>query len=1031
VRHDDILFVSGPFSEEIVKTRSLSLLLAIAAVSALASNPRAQLRTLPLRFEENRGRDPHPGVRFVARSPRFLLGLAPTESWLEWRDPAHQATARVQTKFLNANRNTQMELEDRLPGTANYFLGAEQNWRSDVIGFGGVHYRDVYKGVDLIFHGEQGRLEYDFVLAPHADPRAIRLELKGQDSARIDNDGDLVIHTVAGEIRWKAPEIYQDAGGERQPVAGRFVIEGKRPDNKRIVRFEIGDYDRDHTLIIDPTLKYSTYIGGTNNEAARGIGVDAAGNVYLAGVSSSPDLPSTPSSYQPNFGGRTALSSGNFTGDGFVAKFSPAGKLLYLTYLGGTRDDGIAALAVDAAGNVFVTGETYSTDFPSVNGYQKSLNSPSSQIEGDAFVTKLSPDGSKILFSTYFGGTKEEIGLGIVLDSAGNIVICGASESFNLPTMNPIPGGDRFHGGGSSCGGSLCEPLRHQTDTVPEWAPGDGFVAKFDPTGTQLLFSTYLGGGYDDAALSIAVDSSNNVYVGGCTVSFDFPNTPGAYQRGSGGIEQQNFFFWLGDGFVSKINPANSTLVFSTYIGGAGDDCVTGIALDSSNAVYMTGTTSSFNLLTPPQTVGFQPRYAGYNSLPFNIAQLFGDAFVAKLDPTGAKLQYFTFLGGSQNDGGTAIAVDSQGDAYVLGFTDSTDFPMAGSPVQPKFAGDGGLGQFLFYGDAFLSVVNPTGTALLYSSYFGGTLDERPFGIALDGKGNVYLAGNTVSPTFPTTQDAAQKNYGGYKGHANGTPRGDAFYSVFTGFPAAPPVITKVANAEGGESTTISPNTWVEIKGTNLSTAGVSSPDCAPGYCWQAADFVNNQLPTTLQGVSVTMNGKAAYIYYISDGQINVLTPPDLAAGPVQVQVSVGGIKSAAFASQALDESISFFVLNGGPYVLATHLNGTLVGPSSLFPGVTTPAKPGETIVIYANGYGPITPPVVAGSLVQSGPLPFFPTLQIGGSVANITFAGLISPGLYQFNVTVPTTVPDGDNKIQSQFAGQQTATGELITIQH
>jgi uncharacterized protein (TIGR03437 family) len=1018
--------VSGPFSEEIVKTRSLSLLLLIAAVSAFASNPHMQVRTLPLRFEENRGRDLHPGVKFVARSPRFLLGLAPSESWLEWRDPAHQATARVQTKFLNANRNAQMELEDRLPGTANYFLGAEQNWRSDVVGFGTVRYRDVYKGIDLIFHGEQGRLEYDFILAPHADPRAIRLKLKGQDSARVDDDGDLVIHTVAGEIRWKAPEIYQDARGERQPVAGRFVIDAKRPGLRTIVRFEIGEYDRGRTLVIDPTLKYSTYIGGTNNEAARGIAVDGAGNVYVAGVSSSADLQTTSSGYQANFGGRTALSNGSFTGDGFVAKFSPAGKLLYLTYLGGSRDDGVAALTVDTAGNAYVTGGTNSLDFPVVNPFQKNFGGGNTgvQFASDAFVAKLSPDGSKLLSSTYLGGNQDDIGLGIALDSSGNIVICGASRSFNFPLMNPISGGDRYHGGNN-------EPLRHETDTVPEWAPGDGFVAKFDPTGSQLLFSTYLGGSADDAALSIAVDTSNNIYVGGCTISFDFPNTPGAYQRGTGGLEQQNFFFSLGDGFVSKLNPSNSTLVFSTYIGGAGDDCVTGIAIDSSNAVYMTGTTSSINLLTPPVTTGFQPRYAGYYSLPFNIAQLFGDAFVAKLDPTGAKLQYFTFLGGSQNDGGTAIAVDSQGDAYVLGFTDSTDFPMAGSPQQSKFGGDGGLGQFLFYGDAFLSVVNPAGTALLYSSYFGGTLDERPFGIALDGKGNVYLAGNTVSPTFPTTPDASQKNYGGYKGHSNGTPRGDAFYSVFTGFPAAPPVITKVANAEGGESTTISPNTWVEIKGTNLAPAGVSSPDCAPGYCWQVADFVNNQLPTILQGVSVTMNGKAAYIYYISDGQINVLTPPDLAAGPVQVQVSVGGIKSAAFASQALDESIAFFVLNGGPYVLATHLNGTLIGPSSLFPGVTTPAKPGETIVIYANGYGPITPPVVAGSLAQSGPMPFFPTLQIGGAVANVTFAGLISPGLYQFNVTVPTTVPDGDNKIQSQFAGQQTAAGELITIQH
>ena len=237
------------------------------------------------------------------------------------------------------------------------------------------------------------------------------------------------------------------------------------------------------------------------------------------------------------------------------------------------------------------------------------------------------------------------------------------------------------------------------------------------------------------------------------------------------------------------------------------------IAVDTFGSVYMTGSTTSVNL--PVTSGAVQPSYGGYLVLPFLIEELFGDAFVGKLDPTGSKLLYLTYLGGSQNDGGASIAVDGFGNAYVLGFTDSMNFPLAGSPLQPKFAGDGGIGLYLFYGDAFLSVLNSTGTALLYSSYFGGSLDERPMGIALDGIGNVYLAGNTVSTNLPTTPGAFQTTYGGFRGHANGTPRGDAFYTVFSGFPASGPVISRVANAEG-EALTIAPNTWVRSQAPGL-----------------------------------------------------------------------------------------------------------------------------------------------------------------------------------------------------------------------
>ncbi len=989
--------------------------LTLAGIQA-APGRRELLSKLPLRFERNSG-DREATVKYTARAPGLRLDLSEGENSLEWRDPVNQHNARVRTRMVNARAGVRLEAEDRLSGAVNYFLGREQNWRTNVPGFGRIRYRGVYPGIDLVFHGEQGRLEYDFVLAPHADPRAIRLELAGQQSLHIDDDGELVIGTPAGEIRWKVPEVYQEIDGRRRATEGRFVIEGKKT-----VRFQVGGYDRARPLIIDPVLKYSTYIGAENNEAARGIALDGMGNIYVAGVSSSSDLETTSNAYQPNFAGLTALNNGQFTGDGFVAKFSPAGALLYLTYLGGSADDGITAIAVDSAGNAYLTGGTNSTDFPTKNPYQAKLGGTQTPALGsdDAFFAKLSPDGSTLLVSTYLGGNNNDIGLSIALDSTGNIYLCGATASSNFPTVNPVQPG--FGGAGG-------EPIRHAYDTVPEWEPGDAFIAKFNPTATQLLFSTYLGGFQDDAAFSIAVDSQGNAYVGGCTISQNFPYTTGAYQTVFGGEEAQNVFFHMGDGFVAKYNTTTFTQVYSTFFGGVGDDCISGIAIDSTGAVYMTGSTSTPNWTASPGAV--QPRYAGYYTLPTQqVFQLFGDAFAAKLNPAGTKLDYFTYLGGSQNDGGMSIAIDSAGDAYILGFTDSVDFPLSANPMQSHLAGDGGVSLYLFYGDAFLVVLNPTATQLLYSTYFGGNEDDRPMGIALDGAGNVYLAGNTVSTNFPVTAHAVQPHYGGFKGHADGTPRGDAFFSIISGFAAAP-AITGVMNAAGGASTTIAPNTWVEITGSNLA------PDMRT---WGASDFVNSQMPTVLDNVTVSFNGESAYVDYISPIQVNVLTPPDLATGTVQVQLAVSGLGSNLFSIQAQSESISFFEFGASPYVAATHLNGSLcsapvsgvclVGPTTLYPGASTPAQPGEIIVIYANGFGPVTPPVMKGSEFQSGTLPALPTIQIGGLAANVGFAGIISPGLFQLNVTVPQGAPNGDNAIKAGYAGQVTPAGSMITIQ-
>jgi uncharacterized protein (TIGR03437 family) len=439
--------------------------------------------------------------------------------------------------------------------------------------------------------------------------------------------------------------------------------------------------------------------------------------------------------------------------------------------------------------------------------------------------------------------------------------------------------------------------------------------------------------------------------------------------------------------------------------------------VDGTGSVYMTGTTSSKFLKT--STGALQPIYSGYSLLPQLTNQLYGDAFVGKMDPTGSTLIYLTYLGGGANDGGMAIAVDASGNAYVTGFTDSTNFPMAGASLQSGFAGGGGLNYGIEYGDAFLSVINPTGTALLYSSYLGGNFDDVGQGIALDGNGGVDIVGATISTKFPTTANAAQPAYGG-TGPQTSWSIGDAFYASFAGFALSGPAITKVANAEG-EALIIAPNTWTEIKGTGLS---------ATTRTWATADFVGNNMPTSLDGVSVTMNGEKAYVYYISGTQINALTPADLAPGTVQVVVNNANGSSAAFPIQAQAISPSFFIFGSGPYVVATHANGNLVGPTTLYPGSTTPAAAGEQIVLYMNGFGAVTPPVVPASATQSGTLPSLPRILIANTPATVTFAGLISPGLYQFNITIAPGTPSGDDFINVTYNGTTTSLGPQIAIQ-
>jgi hypothetical protein len=595
---------------------------------------------LPLYFEANQGQTDEQ-VKFLARGRRQTLFLTSTEAVLvfTWREQTAEGRSRVarakpveagqvtqtvlRMTLVGANREPRVEGTEELPGKANYFIGKDPTkWRTNVPAYKKVQYHNIYPGIDLVYHGNQRQLEYDFVVHPGADPNRILLSFQGVDKLEVDALGDLVVDTGTLTIRQRKPVIYQDVNGVRQEVAGGYVLKGAQR-----VGFQAAAYDQSRPLVIDPTLFYSTYLGGSDNDVGVAIAVDTALNAYVAGSTASTDFPTTAGAFQTTHaGGR----------DVFVAKLNPTGSsLLYSTYLGGSGSDEInvfgPGIALDGTGAAYVTGSTSSTDFPTTLGaFQPAFGGGAF----DAFVTKLNPTGSGLVYSTYLGGTGLDGGSGIAVGFLGNAYVTGGTNSADFPT----------------------------TAGAFQATPGPGFVTNLDPTGSTLVYSTYLVGA---SGAGIAVDGTGNAYITGTTGSTDFPTTPGAFQPTIAGS---------GDAFVTKLDPTAATLVYSTYLGGSGSDDSFGIAVDGTGNAYITGTTGSTDFPTTPGA--FQPTIAGT-----------GDAFVTKLDPTGSTLVYSTYLGGSGGDEGRGIAVDGTGNAYVAGRTDSEDFPTT-TGTGPPGSGD-------------------------------------------------------------------------------------------------------------------------------------------------------------------------------------------------------------------------------------------------------------------------------------------------------------------------------------------------------
>ncbi len=696
--------------------------------AASPSKLKSSLARIPLHFEVNAGQTDEQ-VRFLARGSGYSLFLTPNETVLSLKCGVRNAefgvkkrhsalrtphSALLRMRLVGANPQPKVTGRDKLPGVVNYFIGNDpRKWRTKVPTYAQVKYEDVYPGVDVVYYGNPQQLEYDFIVSPGVDPKTIALELEGADQVEVDAHGDLVLRTAAGEVRQRKPRIYQDINGKRKEIAGGYVLKSQIPnpksqiDNSQSVTFAVGDYDKTAPLIIDPVLilTYSTLLGGDTPmggafSSGTGIAVDRSGNAYVVGHTNTTDFP-TQNPLQPMLRGAT---------DAFVAKFNASGSaLIYATYLGGSMGSGGnieqpdiaitigAGIALDTENNAYVTGYTSTLDFPTMNAFQ-----PASGGSFDGFMAKLDSTGSMLLYSTYLGGDGDDRGAGIAVGENGNAYITGGTSSTNFPTQNPLQ---------SALDG-----------------PGDAFVTKINTLtsgANSLVYSTYLGGPGGDGGQAIAVDGQGNACVTGVGDS-GFPNVNGLASPSGVNV----------DAFVAKLNPDGSGLLYSTLLGGEGVDAGNGIGTDSFGNVYVTGFTGSPFLF--PIKNAFQPRLFGSS-----------DAFVAKINPSAAgdsSLLFSTFLGGGGGEQGNAIAVTPAGDASVVGFTDSSDFPT--------------LDPLPFAGNVFVTQFSPTGL-LIFSTRFGGSDMATGRGIAVDLIGSVYITGEvfiSASPPtpFPVTPGAFQ-----------------------------------------------------------------------------------------------------------------------------------------------------------------------------------------------------------------------------------------------------------------------------------
>ncbi|MDX6630982.1 MAG: hypothetical protein QOH00_3228, partial [Gaiellales bacterium] len=685
---------------------------------------------MPLAFVQNQGQTDS-RVGYYALGSHYAFFATRDELMLSLTKDKPAMQLALALRFRGHNRHAALTGGKRAPGRVNYLQGkSSATWKTGLARYQGIAYRNLWPRIDLLVHQKGGALKYEFHVRAGARTSDIRLAYAGATDLALDRRGALRIKTGVGVLHDSAPVSYQRIGGKRVAVQSRYVLErgGKSPR----FAFAIGRYRHDRDLVIDPGIQFTTFLGGGANEVGAGIAVDANGNSYIGGTTQSPDFPTTAGAFR-----RTGAAS-NFP-DAFVTKLNPAGTaLVYSTFVGGSNIEFGNGIAIDGAGNAYVTGTTKSSNFPTTGGaFDRSANIPPNcprcgTDHTDGFVFKLNAAGSALTYSTYLGGTDIDSPRGIAVDGSGSAYVVGEELGSDFPTT---AGAFRRTSAGEY----------------------DMFVTKLNPAGTALVYSTLLGGTQVDNGEAIAVDAGGNAYAQGFTSSVDFPTTAGAFDTtANGGF----------DTTTTKLNPAGSALVYSTYLGGAGFDSGDDLALDAGGNAYIAGATGSTNFPTTPGA--------------FDTTSDGSDAFVTKLNAAGTAAVYSTLIGGTDFDSAGGIVLDTAGDAWLTGATTSADFPVTADAADGSYNGGG---------DVIIAELNASGSALPYATFLGGSSSERGSDIGRDSAGNLYVTGATQSMDFPATTGAFDTIF-------NGDPSifwGDAFVTKVsltggTTPPAPPPV---------------------------------------------------------------------------------------------------------------------------------------------------------------------------------------------------------------------------------------------------
>ena len=938
----------------------------------------------PVTFEPNAGQT-DPRVKYLGHAGGSTVWLTERGATIGLNQKSGQAVLKL--RFEGAAREPQISGEQPLPGVSNYFLGRDPvQWRTNVKQFGKVRYRDLYPGIDAIFYGDPGQIEYDFVLRPGADPSKILLAFDGADRMELEPAGDLVLTIGSLEIRNHQPRIYQEDGHGRRSVNGRFVIRGKRR-----AAFAIDSYDAAQTLVVDPVMTYGSYVGGSGGDYALALAADRQGNLYLAGSTNSPNFP-TKAGLGNSYTSKYPVA--------FITKINPslsgALSLIYSSYLGGTNEDHAEAVAVDASGNAYLTGTTFSTDFPLKNPFQSTISTAlncratgSAAVCPHGFVSKISVDGSTLVYSSFLGGSNEDDPYAIAVDASGGAYVAGQTWSVDFPTR-----GSPYQ---TSLNGS-----------------SDGFLVRISPDGGALAYSTFFGGENDDWFNSISLDAAGVAYLAGGTLSAHFPISSNAFQMSLGGTSAA---------VVVKFNPTSAGaagLIYSTYLGGAGGDSnALGVAPDGNGNIYVTGGTTSPSF--PVSSGAFQSKYGGALSNDANasfLASGAGDVFVTKLTLStqgAAQLAYSTYLGGAGNEQGSAIAVTRGGLITVVGGTDSQGFFTTPNAFQP----------FPFFPASvlkgFVVQIDPSQAGTLsipYASLLGGSSTDIVYGVTIDATGSlVSVAGETFSRDLPVTLSAFQSKYGG----SDGTD-GDAFVARFDLSGQGPFVGAKnnryVFANTNFMPTGLSPGLIFSLGGTGLG------PDVLQGPALDA----NKKLATTIAGVQVLVNGAPAPLIHVSATQIDAVATYAIAGAigsTVNVQVVNNGVGSNIPNAQVVATAPGIYSLGNNQGAIVNQ-DGSVNGPNN-------PAAKGSIISIYATGEGQLNPPGVDGQL-EFGPT--FPkpvaavTVTIGGLNAPVSYAGTAPQsfdGFLQVNATIPANAPSGTIPVVLIVGGNSSAPQNVV----